>query len=286
LLSGENEVSLVGRKAHVSAIERNGLELTGDVERLACVEVSESVIDLPPAELLIITTKAYDTQEAISACRDWVQDRTLVLTLQNGLGNLDLLRAWKGRMALGGTTTLGATLTSPGVVRVSGLGRTCIGSDLNSSAAKIVARVFNSSGIPSSTEREILREIWAKAVVSSCINPSTAILRIRNGELLKSESVMRLLDEVCAEAARVARASGVRVSTKLLQQRVREVARDTAKNTSSMLQDVERGKKTEIAQINGAICRLGERLGIDSPLNLALYSIVSSLQSAVRREKG
>jgi 2-dehydropantoate 2-reductase len=197
-----------------------------------------------------------------------------------------MLRAWKARMALGGATTLGATLTSPGVVRVSGLGRTVIGSDLNPEAAKLVARVFAASGIPASTERRISREIWAKAIVSSCINPSTAVLRIRNGELLRSETVKKFLDEVCAEGVRVARASGVSLSSKLLQKRVRAVARDTAKNTSSMLQDIQHGKRTEIDQINGAICKSGERLGIDCPLNLALHSIVLSLQSSERREKG
>jgi 2-dehydropantoate 2-reductase len=286
LLSVRNKVTLVGRRDHVRAVLKKGLRLTGDIRRVVRVDAAEHVGDLAPPELLLITTKAYDTEEAIAACRGWARESTLALTLQNGLGNLELLRKWKGGMAMGGTTTLGATLTSPGVVRVSGFGKTLIGSDSNPHAAEEVASIFSSCGIPASMTRDVYREIWAKTLISACINPTTAILRVPNGAVLRNPAVKRLLDAICAEGALVARASGVDLDVRRLQARVRAVARDTARNTSSMLQDVELGRRTEISQINGAIYALGERLEIPCPLNLALSSIVESLESNPRTQKG
>lgn len=286
ILSFGNDVTLIGRRAHVRAVLNKGLRLTGDVRRTVKVGASESIEGLEPPELLVISTKAYDTPDAIAACRDWASDDSLVLTLQNGLGNLEALREWKGDRALGGTTTLGAMITSPGVVRISGLGKTVIGSDTDASAARSVARAFSVSGIPVTTEDDVFGAIWSKAVVSACINPTTAVLRVPNGELLHSRVIVRLLDAVCSECVMVAGSCGVDLRTRALQSRVRAVARETAKNMSSMLQDVQHGRRTEIAQINGAFCRLGESHGVRAPLNRALTSMVVSLRPNTGRQKG
>ena len=124
MLSRGHEVTLIGRRAHVSAIKRSGLLLTGKVELRCRPNACMTVRGLPPPDILIVTTKAYDTADAVAACKAWTGAETSVLTLQNGIGNLELLRAWKGNRAFGGTTSMGATLVSPGVVRVAGFGTT------------------------------------------------------------------------------------------------------------------------------------------------------------------
>lgn len=279
LLASTNEVALIGRPAHIDEIKRKGLILIGDRTRYPRLKAVESVRDLAPPGLLIITTKAYDTEEAVRICKPWASKETKVLTLQNGLGNLELLRAWKGRIAFGGTTTMGATLISPGRVKVSGIGKTVIGADMNPAGAAMLARVFSRAGIPVRVRNDISREIWTKTVVSACINPVTAVLRVPNGKLLDSRILSRFIREIAEECIEVALTQGIRLNPSSMHARVRAVARDTSRNLSSMLQDVQRGNRTEIRQINGAFCRVGGEKGIPTPLNSSLVAMVGSLES-------
>ena len=285
LLARKNEVILVGRRANVLAIQSSGLNVIGDASFKVRVEAHESAEGLEPPELLIMSTKSYDTLSAIDACRGFVGKDAMVLTLQNGLGNLEALRKWRGRLAFGGTTTMGANLVSPGKVRVSGLGRTIIGSDRDPPGARMIARAFSESGLPSSVRSAIQGEIWAKAVISSCINPLTAILRVPNGMLLESPAIYRMLADVCRESESVARSSGIRLPYSSMVARVRAVAKDTRNNRSSMLRDIERGKRTEIAYINGALVRHGLSKKVRTPLNLTLLAMVESLEATVTPEK-
>jgi 2-dehydropantoate 2-reductase len=278
MLARENDVFLVGRKPHVEAIRKRGLVLQGDLRRTVRLPAFTDVTRVAPPELLLITTKAYDTGGAIVECGPWVTDKTAVLTLQNGLGNLEALREWKGSKAFAGTTTLGSTMVSPGKVRISGLGRTMIGSELDPAYSEKIVGVFADSGIPSRFSKNMLPEMWAKAIVSACINPLTAILRVPNGRLLESRVISRMVLEVSKECERVARAHGIELSQSHMYPHVRAVAMDTARNLSSMLQDVLRGNRTEIDQINGLIWRLSEEHGLDSPLNKTLSAMVQSLE--------
>ncbi|HIH00864.1 TPA: 2-dehydropantoate 2-reductase [Thermoplasmata archaeon] len=277
LLADEHEVSFIGRPANVEAIRKAGLTIKGAVERAVEAEAHTSVEGLRQPELMLITTKSYNTRAVIEACRTWAGEGTNVLTLQNGLGNLELLREWKGRSAFGGTTTMGAVLEAPGIVRLSGVGRVVVGGDLDAGSAESLSSLFTLAGIPSSVSTDINGEIWAKAVVNASVNPLTAILGVRNGVLLESDTVSRLMSDICRECERVAEAVGVTLPPPTPYERVQLVARQTAGNRSSMLRDVELGRRTEIESINGYICRVGAKAGIPTPLNKSLVSMVQSL---------
>jgi len=253
------------------------LRLLGDVARTARVQALESPANAETPDLLIISTKAYDTRSAIDACRRLVDDETMVLTLQNGLGNLELLRKWRGDKAFGGTTTMGAALVSPGIVRVSGLGQTTIGADVDFSGAREIARAFESCGFRAQVKREVMREIWGKAVINACINPTAAVLRVRNGKLLESETTSRFIREVCRECEQVAIATRAALPNRTMYSRVRVVCKETANNISSMLQDVQNGRRTEIQQINGAFCSFGRVSSVPTPLNDTLVAMIESL---------
>lgn len=280
MLARKHEVTLVGRKENMDGVRRSGLHLTGEIEEDAEVAACETVADLPPPELLILTTKAYHTRAAVDSLRTLPWDSTSVLTLQNGLGNLELIREWKGVRAFGGTTTMGAVLLSPGNVRVSGLGRTVIGSDLDEAGAGRIAGAISECGLKVDVSKDVMAEIWSKAIVNSCINPLTAVLRVANGRLIESETVDRLMSDLCDECVAVASASRVTLPEGRLIDRVRAVAKETAANRSSMLRDVELGRRTEIAQLNGMVCRLGSFLGLPTPLNRAMVSMVEALEPA------
>lgn len=277
ILSRKNEVTLIGRRQNMSPVRKSGLKLVGDVERVDHLEARETVKGMAPPDLMIITTKAYDTAGAIRCCRSCADDHTMVLTLQNGLGNLELLRKWKISKAFGGTTTMGANLIAPGKVRVSGLGLTVIGSDLDREGADAIVSAFRSCGLKTDKDDRILDAIWSKAIVNACVNPVAAVLRVPNGKLIESTVVSHLMKDVSLECELVARASGVSVPTGSTYPRVQSVCEDTRVNNSSMLQDVLRHRRTEIDQINGAICSVGDRRGISTPLNDALVAMISSM---------
>jgi len=284
ILAARNDVFLIGRKPLVDTIRKQGLALQGDVSRTVRLPAFTGISRVAAPELLLITTKAYDTESAIVKCRPWATGETAVLTLQNGIGNIEALREWKGCRAFGGTTTMGCTMVSPGTVRISGLGRTVMGSELDPDYSKKLVRVLAESGIPSCFSENIMSEIWAKVIVSACINPVTAILRVPNGRLLESRTISRLILEVSKECERVARAQGVELPQSHMCSRVRAVAKGTSGNLSSMLQDVMRGSRTEIDQINGAICRLAEEQGLDAPLNRTLTALVQSFETRGSRK--
>jgi len=277
MLAQRHDVTLIGRRQHMNAVRRQGLRLLGDVARTARVQALESPSNAETPDLLIVSTKAYDTRSAIDACRRLVDDESMVLTLQNGLGNLELLRKWRGDKAFGGTTTMGAALVSPGIVRVSGLGQTTIGADVDFSGARDIARAFESCGFRAQVKREVMREIWGKAVINACINPTAAVLRVRNGKLLENETTARFIREVCRECEQVAIATRAALPNRTMYSRVRAVCKETANNISSMLQDVQKGKRTEIQQINGAFCSFGRASSVPTPLNDTLVAMIESL---------
>ena len=285
ILADKHEISFIGRPANVEAILKNGLTIKGAFSRTVDAEAYSTIEGVRPPELMLITTKSYNTRAVMDACRNWVGEDTKVMTLQNGLGNLEILREWKGRSAFGGTTTMGAVLESPGIVRLSGVGKTVVGGDIDAESAEEISSLFRTAGIPSSVSTDINGEIWAKAIVNASINPITAILGVRNGALLESKVVSRLISDICHECERVAGAAGVSLPPPTPYERVQLVARETAENRSSMLRDVELGRQTEIESINGFICRFGVKEGVQTPLNRSLCSMVQSL--AYRRaEKG
>jgi 2-dehydropantoate 2-reductase len=286
MLADKNEVVLIGRKEHVNAVQKDGLRMLGDRAGTVHLNARETVNGLASPELLIISTKAYDTKEAIGILRRWVDDDTMVLTLQNGLGNLEQIRSWKEEKAFGGTTTMGAALISPGTVRLSGLGKTIIGSDEDPRGASRIVSAFTSCGLPARTSRDMIGVIWTKAMVNACINPTAAVLRVPNGKLTESGVVARFMRDVGRECELVAAASGINSAHVDVYRRVRAVCKGTAENTSSMLQDVQNGRRTEIDEINGAFCSLGDKVGVPTPLNDALVAMIQSLASQKSSEKG
>jgi len=279
MLAEQHDVVLIGRTANVEAIQKSGLELRGIIKKKVEAEAYPSINGLAPPDLMLITTKSYNTMAVAEACRDWVTADTKVLTLQNGLGNIETLREWLGQSVFGGTTTMGASLVSPGIVQIAGVGRTIIGADIDRESAAYISSIFRKAGMPSAVAREIDGEIWAKAIVNASINPLTAVLRVANGALLESRTISRLMSEICLECESVANAAGIRLPVASVYRRARTVAQETAHNRSSMLRDIELGRKTEISSINGHICRVGARGGVATPLNRALVAMVESLES-------
>ena len=233
-----------------------------------------------PPDLVLICVKAYNTREASLNIKPWLKPDTGVVTLQNGVGNLEILEEIFGSdRVLGGVTAEGATLLGAGQIRHAGRGETIIGpgGDSGSLAEKMVT-AFNQAGFQARSVKDVKDLIWGKLLINVGINALTAITGLKNGRLPEMDGTRLIMEEAVKEAVAVAEAKNINLPYPDPIGMVIEVCRATAGNIASMLQDVLKEKLTEIDFINGAIVREGQALGIPTPVNLTLTSLVQVIQ--------
>ncbi len=286
LLSEKHDVTLLGRKHHMAAIEANGLKISGKTEKLVHPKVWHSLGDLADIDLIILTVKAYNTETAMTDMVPYIRDDTIVLSLQNGLDNVETIRRMmtKEGYILAGITSHGVMRAEDGHIHHTGFGETVLGETVPSGLghAEKVCEMFNSAGIQTRVTANICGEMWAKAIVNAGINPITAITGLPNGHLLKVPALTALLERACSEAIQVAGAARIRLPPCNIIEKTKDVARRTAENRSSMLQDIERGRRTEIGSINGYISEMGDRHGVDTPVNTTLTALVKGIEETAR----
>lgn len=278
LLSKKNKVVLVGRAPHVTCIQKNGLTIKGKTHRSVKVAAVESATDVRfIADLIILTVKSYDTETASKAIRPCMSDSTMVLSIQNGLGNIEKIgNSIHKCHILAGVTTQGAIFSKPGGIIHTGEGNTILGELHGTQSARLknLVDLFNEAGIKTQETSDIVTEIWIKTIINSSINPLTAFLRCKNGYLLENPLLEKIIERVCTESTRVATSQGISTSPLEMIEKTKEVIRNTAKNYSSMLQSIQQGKKTEIDAINGALIRIGTNQNIDTTLNRILTELI------------
>lgn len=268
------------RPERADFINKDGLIIEGSAgeERIRVPVITERASKEVNAALICV--KASQTREAAESISSWLDLHAVVLTLQNGLGNFELLEEVFGKeRVLGGVTSEGATLLGPGHARHAGRGETFIGpaGPADGPASKIVS-AFEEAGFRTHSSDEVQNLIWGKLLMNVGINALTAITRLKNGLLPAIQGSRTVMRMAVGEAESVASTKGINLPYPDPFERVIEVCRATAENKASMLQDVLGERITEIEFINGAVVREGEKLGIPTPVNLILTSLVSALQ--------
>jgi 2-dehydropantoate 2-reductase len=278
--SGHAHVTLAGRwreALHTAAAA--GLTLT-EPEGTFRVAVATALLadTLGPADFVLVLVKSHQTDAVALAAAEARAPSGLVVTLQNGLGNRERLALAAGpdNVALG-TVTLGATLLAPGHVR-SHPGHVALGREpLTEARAERLVRLLRIAGIAAHLEPHIDRLVWRKLAVNCAINPLTALLGVTNGALLDSSDAPDMVLRAAREVGAVAAARGIDLDGDPGELAL-EVARTTASNRSSMLQDLERGAPTEIGALCGEVVREGRRLGVPTPLNEQLQARIQERQ--------
>jgi 2-dehydropantoate 2-reductase len=264
------ETHLVGRDDVVSAFD-DGVRVEGIEGFVAHPSLSTEPVD---ADVTLVTVKSYDTRAAADALASVVGTEDTVVSLQNGMGNEEVLDESLGATVLGGTATYGANLClDEGSVEYTGSGEVVVGDYTGgaSESAEGVAEVLG--GLDASVTDEMDVALWEKLAVNTAINPVTALTRLTNGEAAeKAPGVMRA---AARETAAVARENGVRIEN--APERALEVAGSTAKNESSTLQDVRAGRRTEIDALNGYVVEKAHETDTKVPTNETLYSLVEGL---------
>jgi 2-dehydropantoate 2-reductase len=261
----------------IEMINRSGLVVEDESGRWSAPAQAVFLSDkLQPADVVLVLAKSSGTRAVAGAAARAATSQGLILTLQNGLGNFEVLAeaAGAGRVTVG-VAFLGATLLGPGRVRDGGGSRIIL-----QRAERITraAEALRHAGFEISVEADIVPTQWTKLAANCAVNPLTAILRVPNGALLENVQSRSMLEAAAREVGAVAAALGIRLARDAAEIAV-AVARRTAINRSSMLQDVERGAPTEIEALNGAVVREAERLGVAVPVNRHLLAEIRRLSA-------
>ena len=285
LLAPLAEVCLYTTNAvHAQIINRDGLTLIamdGTIRRAGIRVLTDLEQYDRRADLILLCTKARSTDEAARAAQRVLAEDGLMLSLQNGLGNLERISAVVGeKRACAGITSQAATLVAPGQVRHAGCGPTVLAAGPGQAEKiAIIAGLFNRAGIHTRIDEDGEALLWSKLIVNVGINALTALLRVPNGILVQIPECELLMTQAVDEAVAVARALRVNLACEAQAERVRQVCTLTSANRASMLQDVLRGAPTEIDVINGAVVAKGREVGVPTPVNVLLTQLIKALEA-------
>ncbi|MGE4357651.1 MAG: ketopantoate reductase family protein [Candidatus Omnitrophota bacterium] len=286
LRAGEEVFFLDKNKKRAEELVRRGIKVEGltnfiikDIK--ATVEAEE----IKKVDLVILTTKAYSTESAVKNIIPILDRQTFVLTLQNGLGNIETIARYVSpQQIIAGVTAEGATLIDTGYIRHAGRGETIIGALPNAeiplARIKEIIRTFQKAGFKSRFTQDVEGLIWSKVIINVGINALAAITGLNNGRLLEFPYTLRIMEEAVREAQKVAEKKKIRLIYADPVKKVKEVCKKTYSNISSMLQDILRKKKTEVDYINGAIVREGEKLKLSTPVNALLTDLIKTIESS------
>ncbi len=282
-----HQVSGLDRKDVLDAIKAKGVRINGiwgeHSEKLDELLTEVDELAGKNFDLLILTVKSYETEEVVRQIAQVISPDTYVLLAQNGFGNYEAAAKYiaEDRLILG-RVIFGAETMEMGMSKVTVIADdVIIGSPANTVGVEfldVYARIFNQAGIPTRTSTEVMKYVWGKIIYNSALNPLGAILEVPYGELAANENTRALMDGIIQEIFAVLSAHGQETPWSDYQAYqeafYKQMIPTTAQHHSSMLQDITRGRKTEIDALNGAVVKLGKRYGVSTPINEVIMSLV------------
>jgi 2-dehydropantoate 2-reductase len=286
LAEAGNDVVLYDiNKAHVDAVNKDGLKIEtladGKVRSIK-TRATSNAEDVSGSDILIIFVKSTATEIVARNFKSFASDKTIVVTMQNGYGNEEILKKYFGaENTAAGVTSQGATFAGPGHIKHAGNGPThlCMSNKDNKKIEPFV-KVLESAGFETEIESNIESLVWSKLVINVGINALTALTGLKNGQLLDYNETKEIMKDMVAEAVEVCDKAGIKLTYDKPLEMVYSVAEKTGANRSSMLQDFDRGSATEIDFINNAIVRAADKMGIKVPVNRTIARLVKTIDSA------
>lgn len=281
--AGEEVILLHRDPREARQIAARGVRIESrDGRRTIPVPVTADPAKAGGTDLLVLTVKAYDTQAAVDQWSNVVGEGSIVLTLQNGIGNVEtLLAALPEAPVVGGTTAEGSTRLEMGEIRHAGSGKTVLAAARGGrEAAEAAAAPLGRAGFDVHVEDDVEAVIWRKFLTNVGVNALAGVLGLSNGELSRKEEVRDVIRALIAEATEVGRRRGVTLPPNDAARRAQEVLRLTGENVNSLLQDLRKGRRTEIDFLNGKVVVEGKALGVATPVNGALWALVRALESS------
>ncbi|MCX7659576.1 MAG: 2-dehydropantoate 2-reductase [Caldimonas manganoxidans] len=278
-----HEVVLIGRAAHVQAIRAAGLRLhTTYFDETVQVHADTEAASVGRADVVLCCVKSSDTEAAARAMQPHLRADALVLSLQNGVDNAQRLRAVLAQEVLPAVVYVAAEMAGPGHVRHHGRGELVIGPSPRSDR---LVEAFGRAGVPVQVSDDVIGALWAKLILNCAYNALSALARQPYGRLVQGPGVAEVMRDLVDECLAVARAEGVRVPGDM-HEAVRALADTMPAQYSSTAQDLARGKPTEIDHLNGLVVRHGQRHGVPTPVNRALWTLVKLIEAGPLRAGG
>ena len=269
---------------HINAIREHGLKMCGDGgDIIVNPWATTQARDAGRVDLIILFVKGFHTEKAMKSVLDLIDEQTSVLTLQNGLGNVEIIEKFISReQILFGMTTLTSDLMGPGKIFLSfaGEGETSIQpAGARWDDAQRVRDVFNKGALHTVIAENVKQHIWEKLVVNCNYNTYCALLGLSVGQLIDNAASRRLLETTTGEISAVANAAGFDLPYDRAWEHLMEVGEEARAHFPSMLIDVRNQRQTEIEFLNGAVAREGEKYGVPTPVNETAVSLIKVLES-------
>lgn len=275
------EVTLIGRERHVAAIRENGLFLEGlRVKEHIKIGASVDVKAAHDADVVLFCVKTLDTENGAALLAPQLNENAVVVSLQNGIDNVERIRRAAGIDAVPSVVYVGAAMAGPGHVRHSGAGNLILGDGRKEVAT--IAEMFERAEVPCRISDRIDVELWTKFILNLAYNAISALTQTTYGRIGSDAPARSILELATKEAVAVGRACGVDLDESATLERVFGLASLLPGATSSTAQDVARGSRTEIDSLNGHLARRGAELGIPVPVNQTLYVLVKLLETPQR----
>ena len=276
------DVTLIGRARHVEAIAREGLFLdTLHIQQQVRMSASADLSLARDAGVVLFCVKTFDTEVAARALAQHLAPGAVVVSLQNGVDNVERMRSAAGIDAIPAVVYVAVAMTAPGRVKHSGRGDLIIGDFFGSGRDLVaLAALFTGAGAPCRVSDNIAGELWTKMIINCAYNAISALGRAKYSRLVANPWTRELMKQVTEEAVAIARASGVRLPEPDMVDAVWKLADTMSGATSSTAQDIARGNRTEIDSLNGYLVRRGAQLGVATPVNQTLHALVKLLEES------
>jgi 2-dehydropantoate 2-reductase len=282
-------VTLIGRAPHVEAINRDGLviESTNFRETIR-VAASTEISAARGASVWLLCVKTLDTEEAARAIAPHLSPGSALVSLQNGVDNVERIYSATGIEALSAVVYVAAQMTAPGVVKHTARGdlvigelrgRTQDGAD-HHRLLRDTAALFNRADVQCLVSENISADLWTKLIINCAFNAISALGRARYGRIVNNPFASAIVRRAIEESVAVATAAGVTFGDVDLVEAGFKLGQVMHLATSSTAQDIERGKLTEIDSLNGYVVRRGGETGIPTPVNQTLHALVKLLEEA------
>ncbi len=289
LQASGQDVTFIARGGNLRTLRHHGLrvESAGAAPIRLTVKATDDPRPIGPLDLVLFTVKAYDTEQAAHQIPPLLAEGTAVLTLQNGVDNVDLLSEAVGQEhVLGGLCYILCTHPAAGVVRQTGGSRRVVLGELDGSAtprAQAAVDAFLAAGVPAELSRRILVDLWEKFIFINAQGGMTALMRVPIGLIRQIPDTFDMYLQVAEEAAAVGRAEGVPIPPGQ-RERVRQLAMELAPDSySSLYYDLSGRLRTELEALLGTVVRLGQINDVPTPVSQAIYAALKPHDLSARR---
>ncbi len=273
------DVVFIARGAHLAALRERGLRIESPLGNLYLphVHATDDPAAVGPVDLVFFTVKLYDTQSAVGLLPALVGEHTLVVPFQNGVDSVNVLTPAVGRPHVaGGTTYVSAVISEPGVIRHTAMNRLMFGplTPVRLPLLEQLLHLARAAGIDAVLSDTIMVDIWAKFARLTVFSGMTAVTRCPIGPLMADPDLLAMVHAGLHESIAVARARQIPLAARIFDDIVGAIGEMPPGTKSSMLEDLERGRPLELPWLSGAVVRIGEETGVETPTHRLIVTLL------------